>query len=288
MRFGPQVYDNQRMREIKRSALVAQPPSRLFALINDIESYPRFIPWCTHAKVESRSEREIVATIGVQRGPLQSEFTTRNVLEPDRRILMHLVSGPFKMLEGEWLLSPITAPLAGPAPRAVGNSVRARVQSSTDHEIRVQKSADCRAVRAEVRRDGIITYGCFHCSSARFAPMTESGCKRCMVAYATRERQYLWAVDIATDATIADAIEAARQLADQPDLPWDTATVGIFGESRERTDLPQEGDRIEIYRPLASDPRDRRRERVQRATAKGRRKVNGPVRLQVSLYDRKL
>ena len=96
------------MREIKHSALVAQPPRRLFDLINDIDSYPSFIPWCSRAKVISRSDREIVATIGVKRGPLQSEFTTRNELEPDTRILMHLVDGPFKMLEGEWLLTPIT------------------------------------------------------------------------------------------------------------------------------------------------------------------------------------
>jgi ribosome-associated toxin RatA of RatAB toxin-antitoxin module len=95
------------MREVKRSALVAQPPSRLFALINDIESYPRFLPWCTHARVASRTEREIVATIGVKQGPLHGELTTRNELEHDRQILMHLVSGPFKMLEGQWLLTPI-------------------------------------------------------------------------------------------------------------------------------------------------------------------------------------
>jgi ribosome-associated toxin RatA of RatAB toxin-antitoxin module len=95
------------MREIKHSALVARPPGRLFELINDVGNYPRFIPWCTHARVLSRSDREIVATIGVQRGPLHSEFTTRNELEQDRRILMHLVDGPFKMLEGEWLLIPI-------------------------------------------------------------------------------------------------------------------------------------------------------------------------------------
>src|ERR1700730_3100991 len=96
-----------RMREIQHSALVAQPPARLFALINDIESYPSFIPWCTHAKVLSKSDREIVATIGVRQGPLRSEFTTRNQLEQDRRILMSLVTGPFKMLDGEWLLTPI-------------------------------------------------------------------------------------------------------------------------------------------------------------------------------------
>jgi ribosome-associated toxin RatA of RatAB toxin-antitoxin module len=125
------------MREIKHSALVAQPPGRLFDLINDIESYPRFIPWCTHAKVLSRSDREIVATIGVQRGPLQSEFTTRNELEQDRRILMHLVNGPFKMLEGEWLLTPIAQP--GPGP--VAASVRGDVE---DQPASVPEGVGCR------------------------------------------------------------------------------------------------------------------------------------------------
>jgi ribosome-associated toxin RatA of RatAB toxin-antitoxin module len=123
------------MREIKHSALVAQPPGRLFELINDVESYPRFIPWCTHARVQARSAREIIATVGVQRGPLQSEFTTRNELEPDHRIVMHLVSGPFKMLEGEWLLTPISlASGTGgtAAPDRVGSTNGNAVLSSSD------------------------------------------------------------------------------------------------------------------------------------------------------------
>jgi len=96
------------MREVKRSALVAQSTGRMYALINDIESYPSFVPWCTHARVESRSENEIVATLGVKRGPLRAEFTTRNVLQPETSVLMHFVRGSlFKMLEGEWRLSPI-------------------------------------------------------------------------------------------------------------------------------------------------------------------------------------
>src|SRR5690349_240539 len=95
------------MKEIRHSAIIAQPPGRVFEVINDIESYPSFLPWCTHAKILSRSEREIVATVGVRKGPLHGEFTTRNELEPDRRITMRLVSGPFRMLEGEWLLTPI-------------------------------------------------------------------------------------------------------------------------------------------------------------------------------------
>lgn len=84
------------------------------------------------------------------------------------------------------------------------------------------------------------------------------------MAYATRERQYLWPVELAPGATIGDALAAARLAANLDTVPWDDAPVGIFGELRERTDVPQEGDRIEIYRPLASDPRQRRRERVQR------------------------
>jgi ribosome-associated toxin RatA of RatAB toxin-antitoxin module len=95
------------MREIKRSAIIAQPPWRVFEVINDIESYPAFLPWCTHARVLSRTEREIVATVGVRKGPLQGEFTTRNELDPDKRITMQLVSGPFTTLEGEWLLTPV-------------------------------------------------------------------------------------------------------------------------------------------------------------------------------------
>ena len=97
------------MREVKRSALVNQSPARLFALINDIDSYPQFLPWCTHARVDSRTPREIVATIGVRQGARHGEFTTRNTLEPDRSVHMRLVDGPFRLLEGEWLLTPVEA-----------------------------------------------------------------------------------------------------------------------------------------------------------------------------------
>ena len=95
------------MREVTRSALVAQPPGRMFALINDVERYPEFVPGCTHARVESRTDTEIVATMGVRKGPMQAEITTRNTLETDRRITMTLVRGPFSELEGVWTLTPV-------------------------------------------------------------------------------------------------------------------------------------------------------------------------------------
>jgi ribosome-associated toxin RatA of RatAB toxin-antitoxin module len=78
----------------------------MFELINDVESYPQFVPGCTHARVETRSPKEIVATLWVRQGLLHAQFTTRNELEPDRRIHMRLVRGPFRMLEGDWELTP--------------------------------------------------------------------------------------------------------------------------------------------------------------------------------------
>ena len=79
----------------------------MYALINDIERYPEFVPWCAAARVDSRQDREVVATLNIKRGPLRAEFTTRNLLEPDRRVLMQFVSGPFRVLEGLWTLTPL-------------------------------------------------------------------------------------------------------------------------------------------------------------------------------------
>jgi ribosome-associated toxin RatA of RatAB toxin-antitoxin module len=95
------------MREVKRSALIAESPARMYELINDIDSYPSFVPGCTAARVVSRKDTEVVATLNIRRGPLKAEFTTRNLLEPDKRILMQLVSGPFRVLEGLWTLTPL-------------------------------------------------------------------------------------------------------------------------------------------------------------------------------------
>jgi putative ubiquitin-RnfH superfamily antitoxin RatB of RatAB toxin-antitoxin module len=95
-----------------------------------------------------------------------------------------------------------------------------------------------------------------------------ASCKRCTVAYATRERQHVWSVELPVEASVADALHAARQLAIvegvSDEIPWDTAAVGIFGELCSRSGIAREGDRIEIYRPLAADPRERRRTKSKR------------------------
>src|SRR5262245_48116070 len=95
--------------------------------------------------------------------------------------------------------------------------------------------------------------------------------KRCVVAYATPTRQYLWEVELAADATIQQAINAARLASNAEDVPWDEADVGLFGELKTRADIPRDGDRIELYRPLAHDPKESRRDRVQRLRKQAKR-----------------
>lgn len=79
----------------------------MYQLINDVERYPEFVPGCTAARIVSRKDNEMVASLIIKRGPLNAEFTTRNLLEPDKRVLMQFVSGPFRVLEGLWTLTPL-------------------------------------------------------------------------------------------------------------------------------------------------------------------------------------
>ena len=98
------------MRQIKRSALVPETPARMYELINDVERYPEFVPWCVGARLISRTGPEVVAQLEVRRGLLRASFTTRNTLEEGCRVRMALVEGPFKTLKGLWTLTGICDP----------------------------------------------------------------------------------------------------------------------------------------------------------------------------------
>jgi ribosome-associated toxin RatA of RatAB toxin-antitoxin module len=106
------------MREVKRSALIAASAARLYALINDVERYPEFLPWCHSALVKQRDSGQVVATLGVRKGLLRMHFTTRNVLQPERSVRIELVDGPFRSLQGLWTLTPIESPATASAPLA--------------------------------------------------------------------------------------------------------------------------------------------------------------------------
>ncbi|MGD8999904.1 MAG: type II toxin-antitoxin system RatA family toxin [Granulosicoccaceae bacterium] len=87
---------------VNKSALVPYSAGEMFALVNDIESYPDFLPWCKTSTVLERSDDEVKASLELARGGIQKSFTTLNRMQRDKMIEMRLINGPFKHLEGFW------------------------------------------------------------------------------------------------------------------------------------------------------------------------------------------
>lgn len=87
---------------VSKSALVPYTAEQMYALVNDIESYPQFLPWCTGATVASREEKKLTASVSLATGRLKQTFSTVNTMEPGRRIDVKLISGPFRYLQGYW------------------------------------------------------------------------------------------------------------------------------------------------------------------------------------------
>jgi ribosome-associated toxin RatA of RatAB toxin-antitoxin module len=97
------------MRQIRRSALVAVGPQRMFDLINDVESYPQFVPGCSEARVLERGENTLRARLTVGSGLMRTSFVTRNQLREPHAIEMDLDEGPLRSLHGLWTLTPVAA-----------------------------------------------------------------------------------------------------------------------------------------------------------------------------------
>lgn len=93
------------MAHITKSALVMHSARQMFELVNDVESYPDFLPWCSAARLLSRSEQEICGELEVSRAGVQQRFSTCNRLYPYERIEIVLKQGPFKQLRGGWYFS---------------------------------------------------------------------------------------------------------------------------------------------------------------------------------------
>jgi ribosome-associated toxin RatA of RatAB toxin-antitoxin module len=74
----------------------------MFDLVNDIESYPKFLHWCRGARIESKYGSTVEATLDIGMLGLYQSFRTRNTLQRPERIGIDLVSGPFRRLRGEW------------------------------------------------------------------------------------------------------------------------------------------------------------------------------------------
>lgn len=91
------------MREVRKQALVPHSARAMYDLVNDVDAYPEFLPWCRNARVLEEGEGFRIASIDIALGGAHKTFTTRNALEPPSRLTIDLVEGPFKHLTGEWV-----------------------------------------------------------------------------------------------------------------------------------------------------------------------------------------
>ena len=90
------------MRIVDRSAMVPYSADKMYALVDDVESYPEFLPWCVGASLISRTANEVIASVTIGYGPFNSSFTTCNTLYPPEAMTIHLRDGPFSQLDGRW------------------------------------------------------------------------------------------------------------------------------------------------------------------------------------------
>lgn len=82
-------------------------PEQMYKLVNEVEFYPEFLPWCRSSRVLERDELSQRASIEIAKGPLNKMFSTQNSMLPNERIQLALENGPFSKLDGEWRFEPL-------------------------------------------------------------------------------------------------------------------------------------------------------------------------------------
>ena len=97
------------MKRISRSAIVECGAMDFYALVEAIEAYPRFLPWCTAAEVRERTPGRTVAMLTLAVKGVRQSFTTENTNIPGQSIDMRLLEGPFKSFAAAWRFTPLGA-----------------------------------------------------------------------------------------------------------------------------------------------------------------------------------
>ena len=81
--------------------------SLIFDLINNVDRYSSFLPWCSNSSILSNSSSEMTAEIEIAGKPITWKFKTKNNYKVNEIIRIKLVDGPFKNLEGYWKFNSI-------------------------------------------------------------------------------------------------------------------------------------------------------------------------------------
>jgi ribosome-associated toxin RatA of RatAB toxin-antitoxin module len=94
---------------VHKSVLLGYSAEQMFALVERVEDYPLFLPWCGGVDVKTREAERLIATLSINFHGVKQSFTTENLNQRPRLMNMKLVDGPFKHLDGVWEFKPLRA-----------------------------------------------------------------------------------------------------------------------------------------------------------------------------------
>jgi ribosome-associated toxin RatA of RatAB toxin-antitoxin module len=87
---------------VQKSVLVGYSAQRMYALVDEVERYPEFLPWCGGTELEHRDGEVTRASIQIDYRGIRQTFKTENRTQAPELIQIRLVSGPFHTLDGTW------------------------------------------------------------------------------------------------------------------------------------------------------------------------------------------
>lgn len=90
------------MRSVHKSVLVVYSAQQMFDLVDRVEDYPKFLPWCGGTQILERSADQTLARIDIDYRGVRAHFTTANRNQAPDRIVITLRDGPFRRLDGIW------------------------------------------------------------------------------------------------------------------------------------------------------------------------------------------
>jgi len=91
------------MHNIHKSAIVLHPAQKMFQLVDSVETYPQFLPWCGSTQIIERDNYRTIASIEINYKGLRQIFTTENTKKQNQEMIIRLIDGPFKSLSGKWM-----------------------------------------------------------------------------------------------------------------------------------------------------------------------------------------
>jgi len=96
------------MAQVEKTVLVAHSAQRMFDLVDMVERYPEFLPWCGGIDLIQRDEAVTVATLHIDYHRIKQNFTTENHKTCPTMMEIKLKDGPFRQLEGVWRFIPLS------------------------------------------------------------------------------------------------------------------------------------------------------------------------------------